>query len=248
MKTKLVFRTNDSRPGPTCMWSVMTMLWRCTASDSMSSIARPNPEVVLLFFFVFCCPFFLKYIHKVFIRFHWGMWALRYITALERSDRPEVRFYYHGATDSGKSYTAWQWLCDAPCYIHFPTRGVGLMENRVRPTVFSRNSGVTLIFPCPTLWFSRIVTRRASKWRGLSPCSPRPRSLSSVPSGALVLGLCRSGGLRSACSSDFSHCWLRCPSRRTCCASSCFRRWCGWWPWCCWRRCFNEADQKNEFL
>ena len=29
-----------------------------TASDSTSSIARPNPEVVLLFFFVFCCPFF----------------------------------------------------------------------------------------------------------------------------------------------------------------------------------------------
>ena len=28
----------------------------------------------------------------------------------------------------------------------FPTRGVGLMDIRVRPTVFSRNSGVTLIF------------------------------------------------------------------------------------------------------
>ena len=68
------------------------------AGDSMSSIARANPEM--------------------FTRFHRGMWALRYITAPERSDRPEVRVYY-GATDAGKSYTARQWLGDAPCYIHF---------------------------------------------------------------------------------------------------------------------------------
>ena len=47
------------------------------ASDSMSSIATANPEVVLLVSLsVFCVP--VLFIHKVCIRFHRGMWALRH--------------------------------------------------------------------------------------------------------------------------------------------------------------------------
>ena len=67
----------------------------------MSSVARSNPEM--------------------YIRFHRGMWALRKITVPDRVDPPEERVYF-GATATGKSFRARQWLSDAPCYVHFSNR------------------------------------------------------------------------------------------------------------------------------
>ena len=65
------------------------------AGDSMSSVARSNPGM--------------------YIRYHRGHVGL---AQYHRVDPPEVRVYF-GATATGKSFRARQWLSDAPCYIHF---------------------------------------------------------------------------------------------------------------------------------
>ena len=68
------------------------------AGEPMSAVAAANPAV--------------------FNRYYRGMWALRNITVPDRTDAPEVRVFY-GATGTGKSYRARQWLSDASFYIHF---------------------------------------------------------------------------------------------------------------------------------
>ena len=68
------------------------------AGDPMSEVAAANPVT--------------------FIRYHRGMWALRQILAPDRTEPPEVRVFF-GATGTGKSFRARQWLSDGPIYFHF---------------------------------------------------------------------------------------------------------------------------------
>ena len=92
------FLENGTRSSPGTRSDLHHVAASIIAGDSMSSVASSNPEM--------------------FIRYHRGMWALRNITVPDRVNPPEVRVYF-GATGTGKSCRARQWLSDAPCYIHF---------------------------------------------------------------------------------------------------------------------------------
>ena len=95
---KTAFLENGTRSSPGTRSDLHLVAASIIAGDSMSSVARSNPGM--------------------YIRYHRGMWALRNITVPDRVDPPEVRVYF-GATATGKSFRARQWLSDAPCYIHF---------------------------------------------------------------------------------------------------------------------------------
>ena len=89
------YGTRSSQGSRSDLYSVAESI---VAGDPMSVVAAANPVT--------------------FIRYHRGMWALRNILAPDRTEPPEVRVFY-GATGTGKSFRARQWLSDGPIYIHF---------------------------------------------------------------------------------------------------------------------------------